>query len=288
MNDLILITGSSGFIGRHATKYFRKKGFDVIGCSRTYYGDGDQRQCDLSNVDEVKDLFKFLKPKYILHLAGNSSPKADGYDTLMANVIGTHNLAKYCNDNARIIFASTVLVYGKGSIHYSHEEADLPKPISIYGASKAAAEQTLGVFARQGKIGLVNFRLPAVVGSDLTHGMLVDFLRKVRNENALRPIGEFPGPTKPYLHIDDLLSAFELGLTMPEGTYNVSPSELVNVDEIAKTVLKELQIDIPVEWGTCPTWKGDIDYINVSSRKIKNQGWKNEYSSREAIVQAIK
>lgn len=287
MSELILITGSNGFIGQHAIKYFRKKGFDVIGCSRTFYGDGgDHRQCDLSDDEDVEFLFKHIKPKYILHLAGISSPKANGLDTLNSNINGTFNLINRCNEDAKIILASSVLVYGNASKENPSKETDELKPESVYAVSKIAAENIANMFVKQGKIKSVNLRLPAIVGSNLTHGMLIDFLRKVKNETALRPIGNFPGPSKPYLHIDDLLSAFELSLSL-KGTYNVSTDDLLSVDDVANIVLKTLKIDIPIEWGLYNTWKGDINIINVSSSKIKEKGWKNMYSSEEAIVRAI-
>lgn len=287
MSELILITGANGFIGRHATKYFRKKGFDVIGCCRTFYGDGgDHRQCDITDDEDVEFLFKHIKPKYILHLAGISSPKFNGEETLESNAIGTFNLINRCNDGAKVILASSVLVYGTGTLSFQKVEEDELLPESIYAVSKIAAENIVNMFIKQGKIKGVNLRLPAIVGSDLTHGMLIDFLRKSRNETALRPIGQFPGPSKPYLHIDDLLSAFELSLNL-NGTYNVSTDDLLNVNQVAEIVLKTLKIDIPIEWGTSSTWKGDINCINVSSTKIKKEGWKNMYTSEEAIVRAI-
>jgi UDP-glucose 4-epimerase len=290
MNKLMLITGCSGFIGQHAKKYFNNKGFDVIGCSRTYYGDGgDHRQCDLTDWEDVGVLFQQIKPNYILHLAGVSSPKIDGKKTLDSNIASTYNLLNFCPEGCRVIFASTVLVYGSAKQGMKHTEKDLLEPESFYGASKIAGESIVNTFTKQGKISSTIFRIPAVVGTNLTHGMLADWLVKVRNETKLKPIGEYPGPSKPYIYIDDLLSAFEIGLELnyTYNTYNVSPHDNLNVHEVAELVLKTLDRDIPIEWGTSQTWKGDVKNINVLSTRLMNAGWSPKYTSKEAIVKAI-
>lgn len=284
----MLITGCNGFIGRHAEKYFRDRGFDVIGCCRTYYDD-KYIQCDLTDVRDTQQLFGFVKPDYILHLAGVSSPKIDGQTTLDSNIMSTYNLLNECQEGTRVLLASSVLVYGSAKQGMKHTEKDLFSPESFYASSKIGAESIVNTFTKQGKISSTIFRIPAVVGTNLTHGMLSDWLVKVRNETALRPIGEYPGPSKPYLYIDDLLSAFEIGLDLnyTYNTYNVSPHDNLNVHEVAELVLDTLKIDIPIEWGTSQTWKGDVKNINVLSTRLMNAGWNPKYTSREAIVKAI-
>jgi UDP-glucose 4-epimerase len=286
----ILITGVNGFIGRHAERYFKNKGFDVIGCCRTYYGEiPGLKQCDLTNVDDTKWLFESVKPDYVLHLAGVSSPKIDGLTTLDSNIISTYNIVNECLQGTRVLLASSVLVYGSANRGMKHTEKDLVSPESFYAASKIGAEAVVNAFTKQGKISSTIFRIPAVVGNGLTHGMLADWLVKVRNETALRPIGQYPGPSKPYIHVDDLMSAFEFGLTLNQSynTYNVATSDNLNVQEVAEIVLDTLKIDIPIEWGTQKTWAGDVKNIDVLSTRLKNAGWLPQYTSREAIVKAI-
>lgn len=288
MSKTILITGINGFVGQHSERFFKDQGFDVIGCCRTHYDD-KYIQCNLTDVRETQEMFMVAKPDYILHLAGVSSPKIDGYTTLNANIMSTYNLLNECEQGVRVILASSVLVYGSAKQGMKHTEKDLLSPESHYATSKIGAESVVNTFTKQGKINSTIFRIPAVVGTNLTHGMLSDWLVKVRNESALHPIGEYPGPSKPYLYIDDLLSAFKIGLDLnyTYNTYNVSPNDNLNVHDVAELVLDTLKIDIPIEWGTSQTWKGDVKNINVLSTRLMNAGWQPEYTSREAIVKAV-
>ena len=74
----VLITGASGFTGRHAVSYFREVGAVVAAVVRRpdvySFGKGAQvHVCDLNDKQQVRHLIGEVQPDYVLHLAGKNS-----------------------------------------------------------------------------------------------------------------------------------------------------------------------------------------------------------------------
>ena len=146
----ILITGISGFTGRHLAGALMDVGAIVHGFSSAPI-DGSKAIINGRNVvgclTEKASLItavKIANPDYVIHLAGISFANHDSalpyYDI---NVIGTENLLKACESRAghikNIIIASSAAVYGfpQNDVVF---ESDLLSPVSHYGVSKLAME----------------------------------------------------------------------------------------------------------------------------------------------------
>jgi nucleoside-diphosphate-sugar epimerase len=72
------------------------------------------------------------------------------------------------------------------------------------------------------------------------------------------------------------------------GVYNVSPSDTLSVQEVAKLVQKVLGSEKPIGWcGPSSNWKGDNPYVAVCNSKLKACGW-SPMTSIEAVIQATK
>ena len=90
----LLITGASGFTGRHACSHFSKAGFEVTAVTRNH-AIKDQvqiEQCNLAVKDAVRRLVKKVKPQYLLHLAGQNhvgQSWLDPVSSLEANTMST-------------------------------------------------------------------------------------------------------------------------------------------------------------------------------------------------------
>ena len=77
-----------------------------------------------------------------------------------------------------------------------------------------------------------------------------DFIKKITNNPVLKAIGNKPGSTKPYCHIDDLTQALIL-LAMNKkvnGEYNVVPDDQINIEQVAKAVMSGLEEYRVIEW----------------------------------------
>lgn len=139
---VILITGVTGFVGRHLEELLSKSGHDVLGTT-TQDNEG-LINCDFRDRDRVFEVIKNVKPDVVIHLAALSSvtqgKTIEYYET---NLVGTENLLQAIDTlegRRRIIFVSTAGVYGNQEISVLSEDL-CPLPVSHYGISKFACER---------------------------------------------------------------------------------------------------------------------------------------------------
>jgi UDP-glucose 4-epimerase len=236
---------------------------------------------------------KQYNPKYIFHLASKATVKMEGdepFSMLESNILSTQKICQWAPKGAKVVLASSVIVYGDRDSSGAYTEEDITDPTSIYGMTKRASESILNYYTSTGQIEGVSARMCATVGRGLTHGVVYDFIRKLQNNPTLKALGAHPGSVKPYCHVDDLTQALLL-LSMGDasGVYNIVPDDMMNIEEVAETVMASLEIYKDIEWlGEKSNWKGDNKLISVSNQKIKELGWVPKYGSKEAIVKAVK
>jgi UDP-glucose 4-epimerase len=128
--------------------------------------------------------------------------------------------------------------------------------------------------------------------------VVVDFIRKLReNPSQLEILGDGK-QKKSYLHIRDLINAFFVvfnGFEKSEfvEVYNVGSADQVEVLRIAEVVREEMGIAKPAlifkrALNDGRGWKGDVKTMHLSIQKLLNRGWKPRYGSEEAIRETCK
>lgn len=313
MKKKVLVTGATGFMGRSLVQKLRimEDVFSsVITMSRRPYlnisGRDKHYTCNLGEVDKtvydhdcLDKICNQHKPDIIFHLASNPLTKLDEknpHGIVLDNIISTHKVVHAAPEGCRVVMASSITVYGDWIFKISdgpevYTEDMATKPTSLYGVTKRTSESILSSYAGMGKISAASLRLCATVGPNLTHGVVKDFIRKLRSENSyLEALGDYPGSTKPYLHIKDAVNAFILlGLSDVDGEFNVCPDNEITVEEVAKAVMRGTEIHKDIKWlGESANWKGDNRFIKASNEKLKNIGWEIQYpDSSDAIVSVV-
>lgn len=141
----VLITGVEGFTGKYLSEYLIKMGFEVYGIT-TRIGSRVKNiyNVDLTNSNKVEETISFIKPNFVIHLAGISFVQhANNLDFYNVNVLGTENilkaLARLDYDLDKVIIASSATVYGNQKESVLSEELN-PSPANHYGNSKLAME----------------------------------------------------------------------------------------------------------------------------------------------------
>jgi UDP-glucose 4-epimerase len=278
----ILVTGSSGFIGSNLIHKLKNYN-NLLTPSRN--------ELDLFNSENVKYYLYKHKPECIVHLAANPNNKPDDNNPnliLSDNILGTHNLLYYAPPQCRFIFASTICVYGNSNT--PPIESSLHNPTSSYGATKSACESLINVYTNQERIRGVSLRLCAVVGKGLTHGILYDFLRKIKEQkDYLEVFGNEPGSIKHFIHVDDVINAIIFMIDNPYITYpvNIVPDGLLSVKDIANLVIELTRSTKQIKWlGTQSVWRGDQNLLQASNQLMKNLGIYC-VSSKSAMTKAI-
>ncbi len=71
--------------------------------------------------------------------------------------------------------------------------------------------------------------------------------------------------------------------------YNLASNNFITVTEIAKIIIKEMQLKKThlIYSGGTVGWVGDVPIVRINNQKIRKLGWKNQYTSRQAVVKTV-
>lgn len=220
---------------------------------------------------------------------GEENPQEDIKNTLQTtlNVLETMRLYGV----KKFFLASSSTVYGnaKGRIqdHYTKM-----RPISHYGATKLASEAFVRSFSNLYGFKVWIARFCNVVGPKMTHGVIPDFIRKLKqNPHHLDIYGDGK-QSKPYIYIDDLIEGVNCFLKNDKDNYNVclvGVDSNVTVKRIADIVMDEMGIHIPVQYEVdyCG-WKGDVRIYSYDVTPLRMLGWMPKLTAEEAVRMAVK
>src|SRR5262249_24970158 len=136
------------------------------------------------------------------------------------------------------------------------------------------------------------FRFANVVGPHQTHGVAYDFMRRLAKDSTRLKIFGDGQQTKPYIHIDDVLTAFQLMerlQTVGYDVFNVGTNDSLTVSDIADIIVQ--QMGAPKVYydftGGLRGWKADVPIYKLDSQKIRDYGWSSQRNSREAVTAAV-
>jgi UDP-glucose 4-epimerase len=303
------VTGGAGFIGSHLVDALMVRGFHVkvvdnlsggnlknveswIEDSRFELIRGDLKDLDVAcrNVEDVEVVF---------HLAANPDVRlgeANPSVHFRENLLVTFNVLQAMRKTEtakRIVFASTSTVYGEPNLFPTPEDYGPLLPISVYGAAKLGCEALISSYCHTFGISGVLLRFANIIGARAEHGVVVDFVRKLKhNPEELEILGDGT-QKKSYLHVKDLVSAFfavldHSGKNGMAQVFNVGSSDQVDVMCIAEIVCEEMGIRNPRfrfnnVLGDGRGWKGDVKTMHLSVERLKSLGWKPTLTSEEAI-----
>lgn len=307
----ILITGGAGFIGSHLAKALVAKGFSVIvldnlssGREGNLSGTLDDNRLkfligDCRNPENIKEALEGVDT--VFHFAANPEVRlelADSRKCYEQNIEATYVLLEGIRRSKveNIIFASSSTVYGDATIIPTPENYGPLKPISVYGASKLACEALVSSYCYSFKKRGIIVRPANIVGPRATHGVILDFIKKLRaNPSELEILGDGT-QAKSYLYIDDCIDAiikvYE-STEEPVSIYNIGSEHQTNVTEIAKIIIGEMGLeDVKLRFSGGINggrgWIGDVKSMLLDVSRLKSLGWKPKLNSKEAIRQAAR
>jgi len=268
----VLITGASGYIGKHVVKAALNQGHEVYVSDFQYKGIDDRAIIvDQPLFDGSKDIFDRLgKPDVLIHLAWR-----DGF---------IHNSAAHMKDlSAHVEFLENMIDGGlkyvtvMGSMHeVGYWEgaitADSPcNPMSMYGIAKNALRQALLLYTKDKDVNLHWLRAYYIYGDDSRGSSIFAKLCQAEEDGK----EEFPFTTGKnkydFIHVDELAKQIVLASTQSEvnGVINVCTGNPMSLADKVESYIKEHNFKIKLKYGAFPdrpydspgVW-GDPELIN--------------------------
>ena len=304
-----LVIGGAGFIGSHLVDRLVKRGpvriYDNLTSTRGSLahveGHLDAGRASLVKADALDlETLKLASAGIdaVFHLSANPDARVGLTDTafdLEQGTIATRNALEAARlaGVPRFFFASSGTVYGDWS-GVCREEDLGHLPISLYGAAKLAGEALCSAYSACFGMKVVIGRFGNVVGARATHGCILDFCRKLKeNPERLEVLGD-GSQSKPYLHVTDVAAGIEhMALENIDqfdfAVFNLAPRDGCDVRSIAKLVVgASPNPSARIEFGTGREgWKGDVPYSRLDSSALEAFGFKVTRTSLEAVELAV-
>lgn len=229
MKGYILITGSSGFIGRRLTSHFLKLNYGVIGIdikkskvTSDAYVHIQKDLTDIFFISSTIDIIKTYKIIATFHLAAKikvGSSMLNPAKYYNNNIIGLYNLLNLLLTikSYNIIFSSTAAVYGSESIQ-AYTETEAGGKLSVYGHTKLMGEEILKFYSIYGFKGYI-FRFFNVSGEYVSPVHLIDIIvHNLKKGESITIFGtDYPTRDgtclRDYIHVDDISNAFDKAIT---------------------------------------------------------------------------
>lgn len=300
----ILVTGAAGFIGSNLCDFLLTKNHSVLGidnfstgkkeflCEAKTNRNFSFQELDLHEQDKLNKVTKEFLPDTIIHLAANADVRFGlehpRKDLEQGTLLTFHALeaARYAGVK-QFAFASTGSVYGEPEIFPTPENCPFPIQTSLYGASKLAGEALVQAYAEGYGIRGVIYRFVSILGERYTHGHIIDFAKKLRNNPAEIEVLGNGKQKKAYLYVGDCVRAMLQILEQSSdkvSIYNLGPDEFIDVNQSLSVICRELKVWPHRKYtGGERGWTGDSPFIFLDNKKLKTLGWKAEKSIEESV-----
>jgi UDP-glucose 4-epimerase len=301
------VTGGAGFIGSHLVDRLIQEGdvtvYDNLSSGKIefishHFGktNFDFIQEDLLELELLKEAIK--DHEVVFHLAANPDARLGIEDTsldLKQETLATYNVMEAMRENGikKIVFSSSGTIYGETPIIPLPENYGPLLPISLYGAGKLASEALITAFCHTFDLQCWIYRFANIVGRRGTHGVIFDFIHKLkRNSNELEILGDGT-QEKPYLSVEDCVEGMLFGFKNSKervNFFNLGSESTIDVSSIAKMVAEEMELEnVKFRYtGGDRGWPGDVPQVRFDIKKMERLGFKHQYSSDQAVRRAIK
>ena len=302
-----VVTGGAGFIGSHLVDTLVAQGNEVLVIDSLVAG---RRETIAQHIDShavrflKKDLLKdgwqdaIHGADRLFHLAADPDVRqsaANPDPTMQNNVVATYRVleAMRIHDVPEIVFTSTSTVYGEAMVIPTPEDYTPLEPISVYGASKLACEALISAYCHSFNMKSWNFRFANIIGERSSHGVITDFIRKLRaNPGELEILGD-GRQVKSYLEVHECIAAMLFATGKSQGTvntFNIGSEDWIDVTTIAEIVIEEMRLkgtQLRFTGGE-RGWVGDVPRMQLSIERIKGLRWKPQIGSKESVRLAVR
>ena len=285
----VLVTGGSGFIGRHAVAELSHAGADVRVVDLKPHPDPevDIVVGDIADLDALEAAFAGGIDS-VVHLAAVTSVlrSLEQPDlTFTTNVAGTHALLEAARGAGAqsLVFASTNAVTGPMDAPAIVETAQL-RPLTPYGATKAAAEMLMSAYTASYGLRCACLRLTNVYGPGMQakDSIVARLMRAIRLDRTFEIYGD-GRQVRDYVHVSDVIAAVKLGLDHEDwkGPTVIGSGTSLSVLEVVEAVREVTGAEFTVEHG--PARPGEMPAVIVDPSRAHAAGWSPQFDFESGL-----
>ena len=289
---IVLVTGGTGFIGRHCLARLVDCGFEVHAVSRRR----DRRVAgvvwhvaDLEEEHSVRRLVQTVRPTHLLHLAWYTEHGAFWSSPRNLEWVGASLslVREFCETGSaeRVVAAGTCAEYASGS-DPCVEDQTICHPSTLYGASKHGLHVILERYLAQTGVSFAWGRLFLLYGPDEHPNRLIASITRslLAGEPALCTHGN---QIRDLLYVDDAAEAFvTLVNSDAQGAFNIASGQPVRLADIIQQLASLLERPELVQLGALPP-RDEPEMLTADVGRLRSLGWSPRYSSKDGLDMTI-
>lgn len=291
----VLLTGASGFIGRHCIATLRARGYEVHAVSTRAPAPGDDggaqwHACDLLDARQTDALLEAVAPTHLLHLAwyvvpGKLITSDLNYDWVAASMHLVRGFA--ARGGQRLVAGGSGYEYD-WNYGYCSEARTPTRPDTVYGACKHALEQMFTAFAGQHDLSLGWGRVFFLYGPREHPQRLVSSV--IRSLLAGQPANTSHGrQVRDYLHVQDVADGLVALLDSDvRGAVNIASGQATTLREIVLEIGRQAGRAELIRLGAIPARANDLPFVIGENRRLVEEvGWQPKFDLPAGIAHTI-
>ncbi len=270
---IALVTGASGFVGRHLVRRLAASGVEVhavvrSSSTRPAPAVPDDRVHRLADPSaEIAAVVEQVQPEVVFHLATHFAARhqpAEIIEMMNSNVVFGTTLAQACAaQRARLVHTTSAWQHYQGADY---------EPVSLYAASKQALVDVIEYFRLVEGLDAREVCLFDTYGPDDDRGKLVSaLLASARNGNSMQMSSGLQ--LIDLVHIEDVVAALRLAADVPRYSQRmvVRTGHPITVRQLAATVAEVSGRALGLEWGARPDRGREM--LSDWAIPAENHGW---------------
>ena len=287
----VLVTGGSGFVGRHTLGALAARGFTIhaVSSHEVSLAGAQHHVCDLLDPTAAMLLIDELRPSHLLHLAWFAKPKV--YWSSEENLRWLEASLRIARafrraGGSRLVVAGTCAEY-EWNGRMCSEETSRVAPATLYGASKHALQLALSAWAREVGLSFGWARLFFLYGPHEHASRLVpSVIRAALDNSAIRCTAG--AQVRDFQHVADAAGAMAALLDSDVlGSVNIASGRPVSVKDVVDGIAGQLGARHLVELGARPL-SAEPALLVADVTRLRNEvGWRDRFDLRAGLADTI-
>ena len=243
--DPVLVTGTAGLVGYEVARRLHEAETDVLGLDVRPTPDDapfPHRVGDVASLETVTQAMRG-RPN-VVHAAAVSGPMLmldDPYGIAQANLGGAMAVfeASWRNDVRRLVWMSSIAVYGDQPTLDPIDESTPPNPQSFYGHTKVAGEALLRAYVLRYGLKATGLRLSSVYGVRRQTACRLRATMEAALTGQPAEVAAEGSSFRQYIHVEDAADAVLCALsaeTVPGFVYNITGGSYVTEADLARMI----------------------------------------------------
>ena len=274
---MILITGSTGFLGLHL-----KNKLSLLNKKFIELNSDDGGITNKKSFDKLRE----LPISHVFHLAGKTFVPTSWDNPskfVEINVLGTQNVLDFCKENKASMTFISAYVYGNP--HKTPVSEDFPVQANTpYSLSKILAEQLCQFYRKEFNVKINIIRPFNVYGLGQKKHFLIPTIIEQALHHDLVKLKDLT-PHRDYIYVTDLVDSLLRSMDLPENnsTYNIGSGHSLSVKKVAEIILKKMHIKKPIQ-SEREARHNEINYVIADISKAQQElKWFPQYSFEKGI-----